>query len=107
MPKLRTRRLSQGPGREGQLRPPGRADGTLSRPLTIDDSVFVGNLIDHDTGRISGAQSQWEDAAHALLSRVYGPDFERMAEMAADTEVPDGAYNDEEGLPHAADGTPL
>jgi hypothetical protein len=41
--------------------------------LTATDTVFCGNLVDSATGRITVAQAAWEDAAEALLDRVYGP----------------------------------
>ena len=72
--------------------------GTGSGPdgtLTATDTVFCGNLVDSATGRITGAQAAWEDAAEALLFRVYGPDWELLTAMAAGINVPEDASLDD------------
>jgi DGQHR domain-containing protein len=74
---------------------------TTEKPLTHEDTIFASSgLVDPASGRIAAAQSAWEAAAGTLR-------WQWAYDHGSGDDVPDDANNGEEGLQHAADGTPL
>jgi DGQHR domain-containing protein len=54
----------------------GRVEPATGETLTTSDTIFAGNLVDPETGKIGSGRPAWEAAAHALLEVIDEPEAE-------------------------------
>lgn len=58
---------------------------TKTTDITAEDTVFAGNLIDPETGKLQAGRTAWETAATILLSAIHDdPDIQKIMESSGE-----------------------